>query len=67
VNEVIEVKLVMEKGQVARFAWTANGGVVNYDTHADGDGHSFSYGQGHAVSEQAGELVAAFNGNHSRF
>ena len=31
-GEGIEVKLVMEEGQVARFAWTANGAVVNYDT-----------------------------------
>lgn len=63
----IEVKLVMEEGQVARFAWTANGGVVNYDTHADGGGQSISYEQGRAVPEQAGELVAAFTGNHGWF
>ena len=66
-GEGIEVKLVMEEGQVARFAWTANGGVVNYDTHADGGGQSISYEQGRAVPEQAGELVAAFTGNHGWF
>ena len=66
-GEGIEVKLVMEEGQVARFAWTANGGVVNYDTHADGGGQSISYEQGRAVPEQAGELVAAFAGNHGWF
>ncbi|MFI0609999.1 MAG: hypothetical protein ACH37Z_19155 [Anaerolineae bacterium] len=66
-GEGIEVKLVMEVGQVARFAWTANGGVVNYDTHADGGGQSISYEQGRAVPEQAGELVAAFTGNHGWF
>jgi hypothetical protein len=66
-GEGIEVKLVMEGGQVARFAWTANGGVVNYDTHADGGGQSISYEQGRAVPEQAGELVAAFTGNHGWF
>ena len=66
-GEGIEVKLVMEEGQVARFAWTANGGVVNYDTHADGGGESISYEQGRAVPEQAGELVAAFTGNHGWF
>ncbi|WP_019953916.1 hypothetical protein [Yoonia vestfoldensis] len=63
----IEVKLVMEEGQVARFAWSANGGVVNYDTHADGGGQSISYEQGRAVPEQEGELVAAFTGNHGWF
>jgi hypothetical protein len=66
-GEGVEVKLVMEEGQVARFAWTANGGVVNYDTHADGGGQSLSYEQGRAVPEQAGELVAAFTGNHGWF
>lgn len=66
-GEGIEVKLVMEEGQVVRFAWTANGGVVNYDTHADGGGQSLSYEQGRAVPEQAGELVAAFTGNHGWF
>ena len=66
-GEGIEVKLVMEEGQVARFAWTANGGVVNFDTHADGGGQSISYEQGRAVPEQAGELVAAFTGNHGWF
>jgi len=66
-GEGIEVKLVMEEGQVARFAWTANGGVVNYDTHADGGGQSISYEQGRAVPEQAGELMAAFTGNHGWF
>lgn len=66
-GEGIEVKLVMEEGQVARFAWTANGGVVNYETHADGGGQSISYEQGRPVPEQTGELVAAFTGNHGWF
>jgi hypothetical protein len=66
-GEGVEVKLVMEEGQVARFAWTANGGVVNYDTHADGGGQSISYEQGRAVPGQAGELIAAFTGNHGWF
>lgn len=66
-GEGIEVKLVMDEGQVARFFWTANGGVVNYDTHADGGGQSISYEQGRAVPEQAGELLAAFTGNHGWF
>jgi hypothetical protein len=66
-GEGIEVKLVMEEGQTARFEWTANGGVVNYDTHGDGSGQKVSYEQGRAVPEQAGELTAAFTGNHGWF
>ena len=66
-GEGIEVKLVMEEGQTARFEWTANGGVVNYDTHGDGSGQKVSYEQGRGVPEQAGELTAAFTGNHGWF
>ena len=66
-TEGIEVKLVMEEGAVAQFEWTANGAVVNYDTHGDGGGQKTSYEQGRGVAEQTGELVAAFTGNHGWF
>lgn len=62
-----EIKLVMEQGERARFFWTANGAVVNYDTHGDGGGQSVSYEQGRGVPEQEGELEAAFTGNHGWF
>lgn len=63
----IEVKLVMEEGATAEFLWTANGAVVNYDTHGDGGGNSISYEQGRAVPDQTGTLTAAFTGNHGWF
>lgn len=66
-GEGVEVKLAMEEGQIARFAWTANGGVVNFDLHGDGSGQNTSYEQGRAVPEQTGDLVAAFTGNHGWF
>lgn len=66
-SEGIEVKLVMQEGQTARFEWTANGSVVNYDTHGDGSGQKVSYEQGRGVPDQAGELTAAFTGNHGWF
>jgi hypothetical protein len=66
-GEGIEVKLAMEEGQIARFAWTANGSVVNFDQHGDGSGQKISYEQGRAVPEMAGELTAAFTGNHGWF
>lgn len=66
-GEGVEVKLVMEAGQVARFAWTANGGVVNFDLHGDGSGQETSYEQGRAVPEASGDLTAAFTGNHGWF
>lgn len=66
-GEGIEVKLAMEEGQVARFAWSANGSVVNFDLHGDGGGQSISYEEGRAVPEASGELTAAFTGNHGWF
>lgn len=57
----------MEEGAVAEFEWTANGAVVNYDTHGDGGGNSISYDQGRAVADQTGTLTAAFTGNHGWF
>lgn len=66
-GEGVEIKLVMQEGQTARFEWTANGSVVNYQTHGDGGGKNVAYEEGRAVPEQAGELTAAFTGNHGWF
>ena len=66
-DEGIEVKLAMTEGQIAQFEWTANGAVVNYDTHGDGSGQKISYEQGRGVGEQAGAVTAAFTGNHGWF
>jgi len=63
----VEVKLAMNEGAVANFEWSANGAVVNHDTHGDGNGQSISYEKGRSVPEQAGQLVAAFTGNHGWF
>lgn len=63
----VEVKLVMTAGAKAKFTWTANGAVVNYDTHGDGNGRSISYEKGRSVASDEGELNAAFDGNHGWF
>ncbi|NOI59699.1 transmembrane anchor protein [Vibrio coralliilyticus] len=62
-----EVKLTMEEGRTASFAWASKGGPVNFDTHGDGNGNSISYEKGRGVPEDEGELVAAFTGNHGWF
>lgn len=66
-GEGAEFKLVMEEGAQAEFFWTANGAVVNFDTHGDGGGNSISYEKGRSVPEQSGVLEAAFTGNHGWF
>jgi hypothetical protein len=66
-GEGVEVKLVMKKGATANFAWTVNGGVVNFDLHGDGGGESISYEKGRAVPGAEGVLKASFDGNHGWF
>lgn len=63
-GEGAEVKLVMDEGAKANFAWTVAGGVVNFDLHADGSGRSTSYEKGRGAPRAEGVLEAAFNGNH---
>lgn len=62
-----EIKLVMEAGARAEFSWSAQGGVVNFDTHGDGGGQSISYEKGRGVPADEGVLEAAFDGNHGWF
>lgn len=66
-GEGTEFKMRMNEGDKARFAWSVQGGVVNYDTHGDAPGRSISYVKGRAVASDEGELVAAFTGNHGWF
>lgn len=66
-TEGVEIKLVMEEGARAEFEWSANGAVLNHDTHGDGSGQRITYEQGRAVPGQEGELIAAFTGNHGWF
>ena len=62
-----EIKLKMKEGEKALYAWSVQGGVVNFDTHGDGSGRSISYEKGRGVASDDGELIAAFTGNHGWF
>ena len=62
-----EVKLSMKVGEQAEFNWVSEGGVVNFDTHGDGDGQSVSYKKGRAAPAGGGVIQAAFSGNHGWF
>ena len=66
-GEGAEVKLVMIKGTKVKFAWTVEGGVVNFDMHGDGGGNEISYEKGRAVPSAEGVLEASFDGNHGWF
>lgn len=61
----IEIKLVMETGASAEYAWTAEGGRINYDLHAHGDKNiSVDYEQGRGKTNGAGVIAAEFPGQH---
>lgn len=66
-GEGVEVKLVMQEREVAQFYWTANGAVLNHDTHGHGSGQRITYERGRSVAEQEATLEAAFTGNHGWF
>jgi hypothetical protein len=67
-GEATEIKLTMSKGTKATYEWTAEGGVVNFDMHADGTGgETVSYEKGRAQPSGAGEMEAAFDGKHGWF
>lgn len=64
----IEVKLVMQKGAQANFAWASEGGPVNFDTHGDGAGDlKISYEKGRGVQSDEGTITAEFDGKHGWF
>lgn len=64
----IEVKLVMQKGSQANFAWASEGGPVNFDTHGDGEGDlKISYEKGRGVHSDEGTITAEFDGKHGWF
>jgi hypothetical protein len=63
----VEYKLVMTEGAEAEFEWSANGGLLNHDTHGNGAGRSIRYEQGRGVTGDSGVLVAAFDGDHGWF
>ena len=63
-----EIKLVMREGARVNYEWTVEGGVVNYDTHADRPGTPYhGYAKGKSQASDRGVLVAAFDGKHGWF
>ncbi len=62
-----EVKLVMAEGDVAEFAWVAEGGRINFDLHAHGEGQSVDYDRGRGETAGDGTIEAPFAGEHGWF
>ncbi|MEO5568809.1 MAG: transmembrane anchor protein [Gemmatimonadaceae bacterium] len=70
-NQGREIKLAMEKGARVEYSWAVEGGVVNYDLHADRESDPaikyHGYAKGQEKASEGGELVAVFGGMHGWF
>lgn len=66
-GDTYEVKLSMQEGEVATYQMIVEGGRVNFDLHAHGNGQSITYEKGRGSKGAEGELVAAFPGDHGWF
>ncbi len=62
-----ELKLTMNEGDIAEYRMLVDGGRVNFDLHAHGDGKSVTYEKGRGSTGAEGELKAAFDGDHGWF
>ena len=62
-----EIKLVMAEGDIAEYAWVAEGGRINFDLHAHGDGQSVDYDRGRGATSGEGSIEAPFPGEHGWF
>lgn len=62
-----EVKMVMAAGDIVEYSWVAEGGRINFDLHAHGDGQSVDYDRGRGATEGAGSIEAPFPGEHGWF
>lgn len=67
-GEAAEVKLTMQKGDVAEYEWLTSQGHLNSDLHGDGANKAFiSYRKGRVETSDSGELTAEFEGSHGWF
>ena len=66
-GDYTEVKLVMAEGDSAEYAWVAEGGRINFDLHAHGDGQSIDYERGRGETSGEGSFEAPFAGEHGWF
>jgi len=68
-DEGTEIKVVMTKGSKTQYTWQTDGGIANFDTHADSkklDIDYHNYGKG-SLQRKEGEIIAAFDGSHGWF
>lgn len=68
-SEGTEYKIALKAGEIVKYSWKVESGVVNYDMHgtnADGSGED-SYKKDRGNDADEGELTAAYDGSHGWF
>lgn len=60
-----EVKVELSKGESVSYDWAVDVGHVNFDNHGDNPSTKYhNYSKGKAVTQDEGEITAAFDGSH---
>lgn len=66
-GRAMEVKLVMSKDAKAHYKWSAEGGQINFDLHAHGDGEAVTYEKVRGKKVGDGSFTTPFAGEHGWF
>jgi hypothetical protein len=66
-GEYTEIKATMEEGASLFYAWSSEGGRINFDLHAHADGQDVTYEKGRGKTSGEGSFETPFAGNHGWF
>ena len=66
-GEFTEIKATMEEGATLFYAWTAEGGRINFDLHAHAGGENVTYERGRGETSSEGSFETPFAGDHGWF
>lgn len=66
-GEYTEIKATMEEGATLYYAWTSDGGRVNFDLHAHAGGQDVTYEKGRGKTGGRGSFETPFAGDHGWF
>src|SRR6056297_12264 len=66
-GEYTEIKATMEEGAMLFYAWSSEGGRINFDLHAHADGQDVTYEKGRGKTSGEGGFETPFAGNHGWF
>lgn len=66
-GEFTEIKATMEEGATLFYAWSTEGGRINFDLHAHAGGENVTYEKGRGQTLGEGSFETPFAGDHGWF